>query len=114
MEPLRWFGLSWQRRCFGWALLRWWISELVGGVALRGCLRRLGVQELRRWWGGSGLTVGGGMGYWWILVVALRLDVSVGSFSSVASSGSSLSLEHGLPNIGVNNRGLFSTEHEGW
>jgi hypothetical protein len=41
------------------------------------------------------LTVGGKMGYWWILAVALRLDVSVGSFSSVASSGLSSSLEHG-------------------
>jgi hypothetical protein len=35
------------------------------------------------------------MDYWWILAVALRLDVSVGSFSSVASSGLSSSLEHG-------------------
>jgi hypothetical protein len=63
VEPLHRFGLSWQRRCVGWALLRWWICGLVGGVALRGFLRRLGVQDLRRWWGGSGLTVGGGVGY---------------------------------------------------
>jgi hypothetical protein len=40
------------------------------------------------------LMVGGGMGYWWILTVALRLDVSIGSFFSVASSGLSSSLEH--------------------
>jgi hypothetical protein len=31
--------------------------------------------------------VGRGVGYWCILVVALRLDVSVGSFSLVASQG---------------------------
>jgi hypothetical protein len=93
-EPLRQFGLSWQRRCFGWALLRWWICGLADGVALRGCLQRLGVQDVRRWWGGSGLTVGGGVGYWWILSVVIRLDAGVGSFSSVASPGLSSSLGH--------------------
>jgi hypothetical protein len=61
-EPLRRFGLNWQHRCFGWALSWWWICGLVDGVALWGCLRRLGVQDLWRWWGGSGLTIGGGMG----------------------------------------------------
>jgi hypothetical protein len=39
--------------------------------------------------------VGGRMGDWWILAVALRLDVSVSSISLVASSGLSSSLEHG-------------------
>jgi hypothetical protein len=39
--------------------------------------------------------VGGRMGYCCILAVALRLDVNVGSFSSVASPGLSSSLEHG-------------------
>jgi hypothetical protein len=39
--------------------------------------------------------VGGGVGYWLILSVVLRLGASVGSFSSVASLGLSLSLEHG-------------------
>jgi hypothetical protein len=38
--------------------------------------------------------VSGMMGYWWILAVALRLGVSVGSFSSVALLGLSLSLEY--------------------
>jgi hypothetical protein len=33
-------------------------------VALQGCLRMLGVQDLRRWWRGSELMVGGGVGYW--------------------------------------------------
>jgi hypothetical protein len=46
-EPLRRFVLSWQRRCFGWALLRWWICGLVDGVALQVCLWRLFVQDLQ-------------------------------------------------------------------
>jgi hypothetical protein len=45
--------------------------------------------------GRSGLMVGGGVGYWWILSVALHLDASVGSISSVASLGLSSSLGHG-------------------
>jgi hypothetical protein len=95
MEPLCWFGLSWRRRCFGWALLWWWICGLVDGVTLRGCLERLGVRDLWWWWGGSGLMVGGGVGYLWIILVVIRLDVSVDSFSSVVSPGLSSSLGHG-------------------
>jgi hypothetical protein len=95
-EPLCLFGLSWQRHCFGWALLQWLMCGLADGVALRACLQRLGVQDLWRWWGDSGLTDGGGVGYyWWILSVVICLGGSVGSFSSVASSRLSLSLGHG-------------------
>jgi hypothetical protein len=94
-EPLRQFGLSWQCCHFGWALLLWWKCGLVDRVALRGYLQRLGVQDLWKWWGGSGLTVGGGVSYWCILSVVLHLDASVGSFSSVATPGLSLNLGHG-------------------
>jgi hypothetical protein len=41
------------------------------------------------------MMVGGGVGYWWILSVVLRLGASVGSFSLVASTGLSSSLRHG-------------------
>jgi hypothetical protein len=95
VEPLRWFGMNWQRRCFGWTLLWWWICRLVGGVVLRGYYRRLDVLYLQRWWEWSGLAVRGGVGYWWIFVVVLCLDVDIGSFFSVALSGLSSSLEHG-------------------
>jgi hypothetical protein len=58
--------------------------------------------------------VGGGVGYWWILSVVLRLDASVGLFSSVASPGMSSSLGHGGSQIlGVNNPRLFTPFHEG-
>jgi hypothetical protein len=58
--------------------------------------------------------VGGGVGYWWILSVVLRLVISIGSFSSMASPGLALSLGHGgCQMLGVNSRGLFIPEHEG-
>jgi hypothetical protein len=49
VEPLHRFGL---------ALVHWWMCELAGGVAFRGYVRRLGVLDLHRWWGGFGLSVG--------------------------------------------------------
>jgi hypothetical protein len=39
--------------------------------------------------------VGGGVGYLWIILVVIRLDVSVDSFSSVVSPGLSSSLGNG-------------------
>jgi hypothetical protein len=77
-EPLHHFGL---------ALLRWWMGELAGGVALRGFVRRLGVMDLRRWWGGFDLLAGCLMCDWWVLAVELHLGANVCSIFSVASSG---------------------------
>jgi hypothetical protein len=47
-EPLRRSCLSWRRHCSGWTLPRRWMRELVGGVALRGYFRSLGVLVLWR------------------------------------------------------------------
>jgi hypothetical protein len=44
------------------------------------------------WWI-HGLTVGG-VGYWWILAVVLRLDADIDSFSLVASSRLASRLDH--------------------
>jgi hypothetical protein len=73
-------------------LLCWRMSELAGGVALRGYVRRLGFLDLRWWWGGFGLSASWAMRDSWVLVVVLRLSANVGSIVSVTSSGCSRAL----------------------